>query len=1146
MLRGLIFLIIPLYGFPFERGGVKIDVSSSTKNAWIVEFSLETYSIDEKVIDGKTYSVIKIPEFPNLLKRGYPSLPVIAKSLAIPPDAEIGYRILKIESEKISVNPVIPSKGNLYRNQDPDRIPYTFGKVYNEDTYFPSSIIELGKPYILRDYRGISFRIYPIRYNGKRREIEVVKRMTVEFYVKGKSFENVKSHFGRVNGWFRPIYKNHFINLEQAKYDTLNEDAGSILVITTQEYYNAILPYVRWKRQKGFYTRIALYPDSTGSGNTNIQNYISNEYYNNGLTFVLLVGDIEDIPSKRSDVGTQADSAADPFYGCVEGNDYYPDLFVGRFSCDDTNQVKTMVYRTIQYEKNPDPAAEWYHMATGVASDEGSPADSERANWLRDTLLASTYTLVDRIYQPNGNATQISSALNEGRSLVNYIGHGDVTYWASVYYDISDINALTNTSKLPAIISVACLNGVFSKECFGEAWLRSTNGSYDQPTGAIAIEAASISQSWVPPTVGQREAVNLLAHFDRHTFGGIVENGNCYMIDVYGNPDGVEIFETWIIFGDPSVQLFTDTPAPLTVSHASTIVVGATSFTVDAGIEGALCALYDSTTNTLIGRAYTDASGGATITFSPLSSPGELKLTVTAFNHTPYITNIQVIAPNGPYLSYAGNNIDDSSGNNNGRLNPGETINLTVKATNNGSDPGNGVYGILTSSSSLISITVDSSYYGHIGVNDTVPSLTPYIFSISSDAEDGQQIAFTVVFHDSVDSTWSSDFSLTVYAPHLEYISKEIDPTGDHRIDPGESNVPLYVTIKNNGGDTGTGIKGYISTADPYLTIEDDSASFPDIPPGDSSTCSTDPFVVSASPGTPEGHQASINLVISNTYGVDTFQFAIRIGGPDTLLYEDFEDGMPSDWVVNDGNADGVSWVVGTTPDISTYTPPDYETQYAYYSDDDAGSGAPQSTPGEDFITPAVYSLPYDSLVLSYAYGWREYGTDVGPDYYGVFMREFTNNSWGNWQEINQYPGPDDISGWDTIRVSAKVSADSIQFMWRYYESYAEWAWACAVDNILLLGYGHSTTGIERESKAPGLYIKSNLVTNKISLSFGVPLNGNLRLKIYDISGRKVYEKVFKTGTLKTTIDVTGYPAGIYFLKTKGDLNLSKRILILR
>jgi hypothetical protein len=125
------------------------------------------------------------------------------------------------------------------------------------------------------------------------------------------------------------------------------------------------------------------------------------------------------------------------------------------------------------------------------------------------------------------------------------------------------------------------------------------------------------------------------------------------MNDEYGW-DGYEMTDTWHIFGDPSLQVRTDTPIGMTVTHDSTISEGATSFDVYVpGVEDALCAI--SRNYGLLGSAYTDGSGHATIIFDePITDEGDLDLVVTAFNKIPYSAIITVGggATVDPDLSY--------------------------------------------------------------------------------------------------------------------------------------------------------------------------------------------------------------------------------------------------------------------------------------------------------------------------------------------------------------------------------------------------------------------------------------------------------------------------------------------------------------
>ncbi|MFH1011737.1 MAG: C25 family cysteine peptidase, partial [bacterium] len=300
---------------------------------------------------------------------------------------------------------------------------------------------------------------------------------------------------------------------------------------------------------------------------------------------------------------------------------------------------------TVEYERDASSGNRWYDNGTGIASAEGpghfGEYDYQHMNLIRNDLLAFTYTLVDQIYDPGATASQVTTALNGGRSIVNYCGHGSQTAWGTTGFSNTHVNALVNDNMLPFIISVACQNGNFaSGTCFAEAWLRAMHGT--EPSGALATYMSSIDQSWNPPMDAQDEAVDLLRVQSKTTFGGICFNGSCKMIDINGS-GGVSMFNTWHIFGDPSVQLRTGPALAMSVSHAAGIALDATTFDVTVSeVVGALCAL--SNHGTLFGAAYTDATGSAVVPIEGTLPEGEtVKLTVTAFNKITYLADVFVM-----------------------------------------------------------------------------------------------------------------------------------------------------------------------------------------------------------------------------------------------------------------------------------------------------------------------------------------------------------------------------------------------------------------------------------------------------------------------------------------------------------------------
>jgi hypothetical protein len=633
-----------------------------------IEFTIPGFYLDTVMINNTNYSKVSIPGTVDYLQKGYPQLPRIAKSLIIPDDKDMKLRIVHEEVERVRALPVMPSKGNIYRDVLPSSVPYTFSDFYSSDEIFPAELVTLSNPFIIRDFRGITVYVNPVRYDNNNGELLILKNLIIEVYAEGISLSNTKKRLEikPISQAISNVYKEFFLNYSESKlrYDMIEEDAGRMIVICADQYVSEMDSFLVWKRRKGVTTD--LYSLSVvGSDTNSIRNFIKKQYDSLGVTFCLLVGDGDELPPPTGTVGMAAGHDADPIYAYTDGNDYYPDIFIGRFSSNggDASNVRNQVMRSIKYERNPEEGGDWYHKGLMVASNEvddiDSVMDKERCNWLRDTLLYNippyfTYTSVDSSYDPWGTYTEISSIINSGVSIINYIGHGSTLGWSSGGgFNIGSINSLTNYWKLPHVISIACLVGDFNGQtCFSEAAL--TAGTPENPAGFIVTLGPTISQSWVPPCVGQEGAVNLLAHYQANTAGGIYFNGLCYMIEQYGGDMsniGVEIAQTWHIFGDPSIQLRTDTPRKFSVDKLISIFPDSLFYEITVyeedsitTVENALVSFY-SKEKSLIKSGYTNSLGNYTLELdSSYSVLDELVyMTVTGFNYEPYLDSIIVM-----------------------------------------------------------------------------------------------------------------------------------------------------------------------------------------------------------------------------------------------------------------------------------------------------------------------------------------------------------------------------------------------------------------------------------------------------------------------------------------------------------------------
>ncbi len=590
----LLIFLIPAASFAqwLNDGGIKTNILSVTSQSTKVEYILTNY--DERSIDvnGTDCAQYQITGSIVLMEKGMPQLPSDRRSIVIPDLAGTNYSIIDAEYELKETLPVMPSKGHFTRNIDPDSVPIEFDEFYTTNSWYPSENILLDVPYIVRDLRGQTIQFNPMQYNPAEEKLRICKRIVVEVF-NDYSLQAVNPFIRNnpleaVDKDFNEVYKSLFINYGIGEFDyTTLEETGRLLIIYPSVFASNITPFYNWKIERGIQTLLAEYPAQTGTGSTAIKNYIQNLYNSpEGLTFIILVGEANQIPTIN---GQYEGAPSDPCYVKLAGSDAYPDAFISRISPTSTSNLDYVLWKLIKYEKYPDtgPDAAWYLKGTGVASNEGSPPDWQRANLLRDMLINDMYfTQVDQIYDPGATSSQVTAALNDGRSILNYLGHGSGTSWGTTGFSNSHIHQLSNGYKNPFIIDVACVNGDFTmNECMEEAWIRT--GDMNNPRGAIAAYGASTNASWVPPCDMQNHSMMLLTTRQKQSVGGVCFNGLMHAMDLWGGStgEGLKLMEQYNIMGDCTMLLTMgitpDSTAPTQITDLSALDPTSNSVTLN-------------------------------------------------------------------------------------------------------------------------------------------------------------------------------------------------------------------------------------------------------------------------------------------------------------------------------------------------------------------------------------------------------------------------------------------------------------------------------------------------------------------------------------------------------------------------------------
>jgi hypothetical protein len=155
-------------------------------------------------------------------------------------------------------------------------------------------------------------------------------------------------------------------------------------------------------------------------------------------------------------------TVSDPSYVAVNGDDILPDLAIGRLPAESVDEVAVMVAKLLAYESGE---ATMTGPAVLVADNLDSAGDFEaNAEDIASSLLAERGTTKIYLGELGAGASRsaITSAFDQGVSLVSYMGHGGIDLWAKEkIFTNTEIGSLAPQAQQPLVLTLNCLNGYF-------------------------------------------------------------------------------------------------------------------------------------------------------------------------------------------------------------------------------------------------------------------------------------------------------------------------------------------------------------------------------------------------------------------------------------------------------------------------------------------------------------------------------------------------------------------------------------------------------------------------------------------------------------------------------------------------------------
>ncbi len=899
-----------------NNGSQPVQLTRNSTSGFEARFHISGLELNSVETREGDFTAVSAEDFEFVTEPGQPRLPLNREIIAVPYGADVNVNVNAGEYQEISLaslnltGQIVPAQPSLSKSQNPQDAEFVIDRdVYASSGWLNSEMANVEELGIMRGMRLFLLTVRPVEYNPASNTLRVYSSVEVEVDFIGADYSETRHQRERTySHFFEPVYRQSIFNYQPLKTrDELTQYPVKYVVIYDDMFEEQLQPFIEWKREMGFIV-IEANTDEIGSTTTTIHNYLQDLYdeatdTDPAPSFVLFVGDVAQIPAYN---GSQGNHITDLNYVKLDGNDFFPEMYYGRFSANNTSELQPQIDKTLMYEKYemPDPSyLGEVVMIAGMDSYHGSTWANGQINYGTTNYFNEDHDIESHTYlYPNSgsNSSNIISDVSNGVGFVNYTAHGSPSSWADPQFTISDINSLNNNGEYPMVVGNCCSTNEFQEtQCFAEAWLRAankgaigyiggTNSTYWDEDYWWGVGAGSIVTNPTYEGTG-RGTYDGLFHDNGEgeedwfvTAGSMVMCGNLAVVE--GGGDQNYYWEIYELMGEPSITPYMGVPIENTVEYGEQILIGLTQFEVTADP-------YSYVSLTMDGEVYgvglVDDSGNLTMDIVPFTEPGDAQLVITAQNRQPVITTVQVVPSDGAYLiaddfiySDGENNIPEFA----------EAALLSLPLTNVGNDPAQDITITVICTDGYASFTDNEVTLQLLSSNESVTLTDAFSMEIAGNVPDQHELSIDIHISATVngeEATWEMHNEITVNAPDFEIGEMSVfDVNGNNngQLDPGETTA-ISFPVTNTGHVDSPDVTAMLICNNPYITIDgnsDDIGSL-DIDESEDAT-----FIVTLAEDVPEG--IDINLGFGIFAGEYSFQ--ITYGVTVSEMYEDFENGL--------------------------------------------------------------------------------------------------------------------------------------------------------------------------------------------------------------------------------------------------------------
>ena len=203
----------------------EIKLLEANQNRLLLELQLSEFQIESIPSQDGECSVLHVEGLGEMVKPGWPRLPVKGALVGIPPGVVPTVEILESDTDIVPVvNGICPAPSPVVEiDLDSEleswaEIMKADPQAYNLDSFFPENLVEIESTGYLRSQRVLKILFYPFQYNPEKGMLHFNKRIVVEIKFQPSIYASSSQEVSYVDeGSFEAVLSDSLINYEHAK-----------------------------------------------------------------------------------------------------------------------------------------------------------------------------------------------------------------------------------------------------------------------------------------------------------------------------------------------------------------------------------------------------------------------------------------------------------------------------------------------------------------------------------------------------------------------------------------------------------------------------------------------------------------------------------------------------------------------------------------------------------------------------------------------------------------------------------------------------------------------------------------------------------------------------------------------------------------